>query len=119
VSLEAAIILPLTVIITLLVVQFVMLWHGRHVAQSAAHTAARAAATYQSTAAAGRSAGTEYLASVAPKLLTESSVQGDRGAGQAVATVHAEVLTIVPFASFSVDEQATSPIEAFTDASTP
>jgi hypothetical protein len=31
--------------------------------------------------------------------------------------VHAEVLTIVPFTSFSVDEQATSPIEAFTDVS--
>ena len=116
-SLEAAVILPLVVILTLLVVQFVMLWHGRHVAQAAAQSAARTAAAYQSTAGAGQSAGTEYIAGVAPTLLTQFSVQVDRDAGQAVASVHAEVLAIVPFTSFTVDEQATSPIEAFTAVS--
>ena len=115
-SLEAAIILPLLVVLTLLVVQFVMVWHGRHLAQAAAQSAARTAAAYQGTAAAGRSAGSGYIAAVAPRLLPQASVDVDRGAAQVVASVHADVLTIVPFTTFTVDEEATSPVEAFTQA---
>ncbi|ACV79104.1 TadE/TadG family type IV pilus assembly protein [Nakamurella multipartita] len=115
-SLDAVVILPLVVVLTLLVVQFVMVWHGRHLAQAAAQSAARTAAAYQSTAAAGQSAGAGYIAVVAPRLLPRASVHVDRGGTQAAASVHAEVLTIVPFATFTVDEQATSPVEAFTPA---
>ena len=43
-AVEAVIIIPVIVVLTLLVVQFVLLWHGRHLAQAAAQTAVRAAA---------------------------------------------------------------------------
>jgi Flp pilus assembly protein TadG len=48
------IIVPIIVVLTLLVVQFVLVWHGRHVAQAAAQNAARSAAAYQAQPAAGQ-----------------------------------------------------------------
>ena len=67
------------IIMTMVVVQFVLLWHGRHVAQAAAQTAARAAATYQGSAAVGRADGDAYLAQVAPNLLPGAGRPGHPG----------------------------------------
>ena len=63
---EAVIIVPVIVILTMVVVQFALLWHGRHVAQAAAQTAARTAALYLGNAAAGSADADGYLAAVAP-----------------------------------------------------
>ena len=111
---EAIIIIPVAVMLTLLVVQFVLVWHGRHVAQQAAQSAARAAATYQGSAVAGQGAGDGYLTAVAPSLLQGRTVQVTRDAGEATAVVHAQVLAVVPFATFTVDEQASAPVETWT-----
>ena len=113
-TVEALIIIPVAVLLTLLVVQFVLIWHGRHVAQQAAQSAARAAAAYQGSAAAGQDTGAGYLTVVAPSLLPGRSVQVTRDAGQATALVHAQVLAVIPFVSFTVDEQASAPVEAWT-----
>ena len=111
---EAVIIIPVTVLATLVVIQFVLLWHGRHVAQAAAQTAARAAATYQSSAELGRADGDAYLARVAPTLLPGRDIQVTRDATTVVVSIHADVLTVIPFGNFSIDERATAPVEAFT-----
>lgn len=113
---EAVIIVPVIIILTLVVVQFVLLWHGRHVAQAAAQTAARAAATYQGSAAIGRSDGDAYLAQVAPNLLPGRDIQVTRDATTVVVTIHADVLTVIPFGNFTIDERASAPVEAFTPA---
>ena len=110
------IIVPVIIIATLVVVQFVLLWHGRHVAQAAAQTAARAAATYQGSAEGGRADGDAYLAEVAPNLLPGRNISVTRDASTVVVTVHADVLTVIPFGNFTVDEQASAPVEAFTSA---
>ena len=110
---EAVIIVPVIIIATLVVVQFVLIWHGRHVAQAAAQTAARAAATYQSSADIGRADGDAYLAEVAPRLLPGRNNSVTRDASREVVTVHADVLTVIPFGHFTVDERATAPVEAF------
>ena len=68
--LEAAIITPIIIVFTMLIVQFALLWHGRHVAEAAAQAAARSAAAYTSTAALGQADGASYLAQVAPHLLS-------------------------------------------------
>jgi Flp pilus assembly protein TadG len=111
---EAIIIVPVAVLLTLLVVQFVLIWHGRHVAQQAAQSAARAAAAYQGSAGAGQDTGAGYLTAVAPSLLPGRSVQVTRDADEATAVVHAQVLAVIPFASFTVDERASAPVEAWT-----
>ena len=112
-TVEAVIIVPVLVVLTLLVVQFVLVWHGRHVAQAAAQTAARSAAAYQAQPAAGQAAGDDYLAEVAPNLLPGRSVTVTRDAAGATAIVSADVLTVIPFAAFRVQEQATAPLEIF------
>jgi Flp pilus assembly protein TadG len=106
-------IVPVIVLLTLVVIQFVLLWHGRHVAQAAAQTAARAAATYQGSAEDGRVDGDAYLAQVAPNLLPGRDIQVSRDAVTVVATIHADVLTVIPFGHFTIDERATAPVEAF------
>ncbi|MGS0688850.1 TadE/TadG family type IV pilus assembly protein [Nakamurella sp. GG22] len=114
VTTEAVIIVPVVVVLTMVVLQFVLLWHGRHVAQSAAQSAARSAAAYQSTAAVGQADGDAYLQQVAPNLLPGRSVQVNRDATTVTVTVTADVLTVIPFGSFTVDESAAAPVEAFT-----
>jgi Flp pilus assembly protein TadG len=116
VTVEAVIIVPVIVVLTLLVVQFVLIWHGRHVAQAAAQTAARSAAAYQGQPAAGQAAGEEYLAAVAPTLLPGRTVTVTRDATAATAVVQAGVLTIIPFAAFAVHERSTAPLEIFVAA---
>ncbi len=112
-TVEAVIIVPVIVVLTLLVVQFVLVWHGRHLAQAAAQTAARAAATYQAQPAVGQSAGDQYLAEVAPNLLPGRTVTVIRDAVSATAIVTADVLTVIPFAGFQIQEQSTAPLEIF------
>jgi len=113
---EAVIIVPVIIIATMVVVQFALIWHGRHVAQAAAQTAARAAATYQGSADIGRADGDAYLAEVAPSLLPGRNISVTRDASSVVVTVHADVLTVIPFGNFTVDERASAPVEAFTSA---
>ena len=112
-TVEAVIIVPVIVVLTLLVVQFVLVWHGRHIAQAAAQTAARSAAAYQAQPAVGQAAGDEYLAEVAPNLLPGRVVSVTRDAAGATAIVTAGVLTVIPFAAFQIQEQATVPLEIF------
>lgn len=114
VTTEAVIIVPVVVILTMVIVQFVLVWHGRHVAQAAAQTAARSAASYQSAAAIGRRDADAYLQQVAPNLLPDRDVQVDRTATTVTVSVTADVLTVIPFGSFSVQEKASAPVEAFT-----
>ena len=111
---EAVIIVPIVVLLTMVVVQFVLVWHGRHVAQAAAQTAARTAAAYQATAAVGQADGDAYLQQVGANLLPGRTVRVDRNATTVTVTVTADVLTVIPFGSFTVDEQASVPIETWT-----
>ena len=115
-SVEAVIIVPIIVLLTLLVVQFVLVWHGRHVAQAAAQSAARSAAAYQADPAAGQAGGNQYLAEVAPNLLPGHAVTVTRDADTVTVTVSAHVLTVIPFASFDVQEKATAAQEMFVTA---
>lgn len=110
---EAVIIVPVIILLTLVVVQFVLVWHGRHLAQAAAQTAARAAATYQGTAEDGRADAEAYLAQVAPSLLPGRDVSVTRDTATVTVTIHADVLTVIPFGGFTVDERASAPVEAF------
>ncbi len=86
---------------------------GRDVAAGLAADAARSAAGYQSTAGRGQADAADFLASVAPHLLTGAVVTVTRGPRQVTTTIHAHVLSVIPFGSFSVDEHASAPLEQF------
>ena len=111
--LEAAIVLPVMIVLTMLVVQYALVWHGRHVAEAAAQDGLRAATAYQSTPTAGQTAAAQYLAQVAPHLLQHPNVTTSGTATTVTVTVHADVLSLLAFGRFSVTEHAAGPREQF------
>jgi hypothetical protein len=105
--------MPAIIVFTMLVVQYALLWHGRHVAESAAQDGLRAARGFNATSAAGQDATGKYLTQVAPNLLTQTQVTATRTATSVTVHVHAHVLSVVPLGSFDVDQSASGPIERF------
>lgn len=116
---EAVFIIPVIVILSMIVIQFALIWHGRHVAEAAAQSGAIAAAGYQAGTGVGEQTAQEYLTQVAPNLLSARSVTASSDATGVRVHIRAHVLTLVPFADFEVDESATSPVETFLTGGTP
>lgn len=114
--LEAAIVLPVVFLLLMLIVQWAIVWHARHVAQAAAQEGLRTAEAYTATAAAGQADATNYLAQVAPHALPDPQVTVTRTATTVTVRVHAPVMTLLPFGHFSVDESVSGPIERFVTA---
>jgi len=114
-TLEAVVVIPVVVILTMLVIQYVMLWHARNLAQSAAQNGLRVARGYQATAAQGQQSAAHYLDTVAGSLLQNRQVDADRSATTVQVTVHATVLSVIPFGSYTVNETASGPVEHYVD----
>ncbi len=110
---EAVITLPVMIVLTMFVVQYALLWHGRNVAEAAAQDGLRTARSYQGTAAMGQQAALDYLSQVAPKLLTSPQVQVDRTPTTVTVHVRAHVLSILGFADVDITEAAAGPVERF------
>ena len=110
--LEAAITFPVLILLVMFVVQFALLWHGRHVAEAAAQDGLRSARGYASTAQLGQQDAQSYLAQVAPKLLLQPAVDVQRTDTTVTVRVRADVLSIVPM-GLTVDELAAGPVERF------
>lgn len=113
-TLEAVVVIPVVVIVSMIVVQMVMVWHARNVAEAAAQDGLRVARGYQATGPQGQAAAEQYLDSVAGHMLVSRSCTADRTGSTVVVRVNAQVMSVVPFGSFTVQESATGPVEAFT-----
>ena len=98
------------IMITMVVIQFALLWHARHVAQAAAQDALRTASNYQSTADAGQSDGYAYLHQVAPTSSSIHTSPSPRNATNVNVDVTGHVLSIGPF-NMTVHESASGPVE--------
>jgi Flp pilus assembly protein TadG len=110
---EVVIVLPAVILFTMMVVQYALVWHARHVAEAAAQDGLRAARSYQATAGEGQTAVSDYLNQVAPRLLTSTNVSVDRTATTVTVRVRGDVLSAIPGADFTVDETAVGPVERF------
>lgn len=110
---EAAITLPAVILFTMLVVQWALLWHGRHVVESAVQDGVRAARAYQATAGDGQRSAQTYLQSVAPTLVTSPQVEVSRTATSVTVRIRAGVISVIPGGSFQVEESGTAPVERF------
>ena len=111
--LEAAITLPVMLVLIMLVIQYALLWHGRHVAEAAARDGLRAARAWQATPADGEREGSTYMRQVAPNLLQHRHVVVTATADDVRVEVSAEVLPLLSFGSFPVREAASGPRERF------
>ncbi len=117
--LEAAITLPAMIMLTMAIVQYALVWHARNVAQAAAQQALRTGEAYGSTAAAGKSDAESFLHQVAPHLLPNPDVAVNRSRTTVTVRIHASVISVVPFGSFTVDSSASGPVEIFVQSSNP
>ena len=118
-TLGAILVIPAMILLTMLVLQFAMLWHGRHVAAAVAQTGVQGAAGYRSSAADGQAQAEGYLADVAPNLLRDATVTVDRGTGTVTARVSARIPSVLPFTDFDVQETVTGPVERFSSGAGP
>lgn len=112
-TLEAVIVIPVVIVMTMVSVQYVMVWHGRNVAEAAARNGLRVARGYQATAPQGSASCAHYLDSVADKMLADRRCTVERGGQTVNVTVHATVMSVIPFGSFTIDEAASGPVEVF------
>lgn len=113
-TLEAVIVIPVIVFLTMLVVQYALLWHARNVTEAAARDGLRVARGYAASAALGEAAAEQYLAAVAPRLLSGRDCTVQRDATTVSVVCRANVSSVVPFGQFSVTERASGPVELFT-----
>ena len=112
--LEAAITLPVIVLVLMMIVQWAIVWHTRNIANAAAQEALRTAEQYNSTAAAGKQDGETYLSQVAPHVLPRGCVSVQRTATTATVHVRCRItLSVVPFGTYWVDETVSGPIERY------
>ena len=118
-TLGAILVIPVMILLTMLVLQFAMLWHGKHVAAAVAQTGVQGAAGYRSSAADGQAQAEGYLADVAPNLLRDATVTVDRGTGTVTARVSARIPSVLPFTDFDVQETVTGPVERFSSGAGP
>ena len=73
--------------LTMLVIQYALVWHGKHVAQAAAQDGLQVARAFQSTPQAGEESARAYLAEVAPNLLQGVGVRAEQTAVSVTVTV--------------------------------
>lgn len=109
---EVVITFPVLMMMVMGVIQFALLWHGRHVAEAAAQGGLHSARAYSATADAGRLDTEAYLQQVAPNLLREPQVQVSRTSTTVTVTVRATVLSVVPL-GLTVEETAVGPVERY------
>jgi len=112
-TVEAVVVIPVVIIMSMISVQYVMLWHARNVAEAAARDGLRVARGYQATSSQGSASCTHYLDLVANKMLGDRTCTADRGTQTVLVTVHAKVMSVIPFGDFAVDQSATGPVEVF------
>lgn len=114
-SLELALLTPLLILVILLVIQFAMVFHARHVALAAAQSGARVAREQQSGdwKSESESKATSYLRQIGPELLTGAKAAADGDANQRWVVVTGTAVKVVPFMSFHVTQRSGGPIECY------
>jgi Flp pilus assembly protein TadG len=110
VSVEAAVILPMLLVLFLATVQLGTMFYARAVASSAARQALDAARVAQGTESDGHSAARQFLGQVSAGLQTPT-VAVERGTEDVTVTVAADVMSVVPGWQPHVTVTVTAPTE--------
>ncbi|WP_395110884.1 TadE family protein [Actinomadura sp. SCN-SB] len=115
-SLEWALLTPILILVMLVVVQFAMVYHARHVALAAAQSGARVART-QPVGGGWERAAQEKAAGDVQKigrdLISGLRVETGEVGDQRWVEVSGEAVRVVPFMTFRVRQRSQGPIECF------
>ncbi|WP_433474530.1 TadE/TadG family type IV pilus assembly protein [Spirillospora sp. CA-142024] len=115
-SMEWALLTPVLILVMLVVVQFAMVFHARHVALAAAQSGARVARTSPvgggwQGAATAKAAGS--VREIGPDLLSGLQVTAGEDDDERWVEVSGEAVQVVPFMTFHVSQRSQGPIECF------
>ncbi|MEY2474019.1 MAG: hypothetical protein QOK28_3348 [Actinomycetota bacterium] len=110
---EVVLLTPVLLFLVMLIVQFGLWYHAEHIAHAAAQEGVRAARLEGSTADAGRSRASDFLAHLGPTIVQEPVVSATRDGDTAVVSVQGHAVAVVPGFSLPVHARASSPVERF------
>ncbi|TDB83747.1 pilus assembly protein [Actinomadura sp. KC216] len=113
---EWALLTPLLILLMLIVVQFAMVFHARHVALAAAQSGARVARTspvgggWEGAAAAKAASDAR---AIGPELLDGLDVRTGEAGDERWVEVSGTAVSVIPFMKFHVSQRSQGPIECF------
>ncbi|MGB3257711.1 MAG: TadE/TadG family type IV pilus assembly protein [Ornithinimicrobium sp.] len=113
-SVEVVVLLPLVFLLLFAMVQGGLWFHARAVALGAAQEGARVAAAEDSSAAAGISAASSFVADAGSGVVLNPSVSGFTTLTSVTVTVTGQAQSLVPFMNPAVAQSASFPTERIT-----
>jgi Flp pilus assembly protein TadG len=114
-SLELALLTPILLLVMLMVVQFAMVYHARHVALAAAQGGARVARSEVTGDWKGRSEqkARTQVQQFGPRLLGNARTQAGGDVNERWVEVSGEAVQVIPFFTFRVHQRSGGPIECY------
>lgn len=112
-AVELVLLTPLLMVCVLVVVQFALWQHARHVLLAAAQEGARAARAQGATAGDGRKRAYDYIEQLGPDLVTSPVVEVDRGVDAVTVRIRGQAVNIVPGLPLMVAATSAGPVERF------
>src|SRR5215208_8070252 len=101
---QAVVIAPVLLFGLMLIVQAGLYFHARNVAEQAAQEGAAEARSFDGNEASARQRALQYLGILGDRALTNREVSVSRGPQTATVTISGDVISLVPFVSWSVQE---------------
>jgi Flp pilus assembly protein TadG len=112
-AIELVLLTPLLMVCILVVVQFALWQHARHVLLSAAQEGARVARAQGGTAEDGRARAHDYIRQIGPDLVSSPDIDIDRGLDTVVVRIRGQAANIVPGLPLHVTATSAGPVERF------
>jgi Flp pilus assembly protein TadG len=112
-AVELVLLTPLLMVCVLVVVQFALWQHARHVLVAAAQEGARAARAQSATAEDGRHRAQDYIARIGPDLVTAPVIEVDRSVDVVTVRIRGQAVNILPGLPLSVTATSAGPVERF------
>ncbi len=104
---------PLLMVCVLVVVQFALWQHARHVLLAAAQEGARVARAQGATAEDGRLRAQDYIGQIGPDLVTAPTIEVDRSLDLVTVRIRGQAVNIVPGVPLRVTATSAGPVERF------
>ncbi|MEV5778026.1 TadE family protein [Streptomyces antimycoticus] len=114
VTTQLVVVVPALLMLALLIVQFALAWHARHIAQYAAERALAAARVQHGSTADGHARGVRSLTQLGSRVLIAPSVTVRRTATQAVVRVQGRVMPVLPGLHLTASGTASGAVERIT-----
>lgn len=110
---QMVVIAPALLFGLMLIVQAGLYFHARNVVEQAAQEGAAEARAFDGDEASARQRALNFLGALGDRALTNRDVAVNRGPETASVTVSGDVISLVPFVSWSVSESASGPVERY------